>query len=50
MSKIFKLIFLSYLIINVVSISFADEKFFNKGLELFQKKNMKTQNLCLNEV
>ena len=38
MSKIFRLIFLSYLIINVASISFADENFFNKGLELFQKK------------
>jgi len=38
MSKIFRLIFLSYLIINVTSISFADKNFFNKGLELFQKK------------
>jgi len=38
MSKIFRLIFLSYLIINVASISFADENFFNKGLKLFQKK------------
>ena len=38
MSKIFRLIFLSYLTINVTSISFADENFFKQGLELFQKK------------
>ena len=39
MSKMFKLIFLSYLVINVLSFSFGDENFFNKGLELYKNKN-----------
>ena len=38
MTKIFKLISLLYLIINSLSISIADENFFNKGLKLFQDK------------
>ena len=39
MSRIFKFIFLSYLAINVSSISIADKDFFNKGLELFKNEN-----------
>ena len=39
MSKMIKLIFLSYLVINVSSFSFGDENFFNKGLELYKSKN-----------
>ena len=38
MTKIFKLISLLYLIINSLSISIADENFFNKGLKLFKEK------------
>ena len=38
MTKIFKLISLLYLIINSLSISIADENFFNKGLKLFKDK------------
>jgi hypothetical protein len=38
MTKIFKLISILYLIINSLSISIADENFFNKGLKLFQDK------------
>ena len=36
MMKIFKLIPLFYLIINIFCVSFADENFFNKGLKLFE--------------
>ncbi len=36
MMKIFKLIPLFYLIINIFCFSFADENFFNKGLKLFE--------------
>tara|TARA_Y100000996_G_C22085450_1_gene463487 strand:+ start:65 stop:505 length:441 start_codon:yes stop_codon:yes gene_type:complete len=36
MMKIFKLIPLFYLTINIFSVSFADENFFNKGLKLFE--------------
>ena len=39
MSKMIKLIFLSYLAINVSNFSFGDENFFNKGLELYKSKN-----------
>tara|TARA_B100001559_G_scaffold243155_1_gene206193 strand:- start:54 stop:494 length:441 start_codon:yes stop_codon:yes gene_type:complete len=39
MSRISKLIFLSFLVINVSSISIANENFFNKGLEFFKNKN-----------
>ena len=39
MYKIFKLIFLSYLAINVLSFSYGNENFFNKGLELYKNKN-----------
>ena len=39
MNKIFKLIFLSYLVINVLSFSYGDENFFNKGLEFYKNKN-----------
>ena len=39
MTKMIKLIFLSYLVINVLSFSFGDENFFNKGLELYKNKN-----------
>tara|TARA_B100000886_G_C20080322_1_gene349582 strand:- start:49 stop:486 length:438 start_codon:yes stop_codon:yes gene_type:complete len=34
--KIFKLIPLFYLTINIFCVSFADENFFNKGLKLFE--------------
>ena len=36
MMKIFKLIPLFYLTINIFCVSFADENFFNKGLKLFE--------------
>tara|TARA_B100000945_G_scaffold282939_1_gene251673 strand:- start:52 stop:492 length:441 start_codon:yes stop_codon:yes gene_type:complete len=36
MMKIFKLIPLFYLTINIFCFSFADENFFNKGLKLFE--------------
>ena len=36
MMKIFKLITLFYLTINIFCFSFADENFFNKGLKLFE--------------
>ncbi len=36
MMKILKLIPLFYLTINIFSVSFADENFFNKGLKLFE--------------
>ena len=36
MMKIFKLIQLFYLTINIFCFSFADENFFNKGLKLFE--------------
>ena len=39
MSKIFKFIFLSYLVINASNISISDENFFDKGLELYKNKN-----------
>jgi len=39
MSKMIKLILLSYLVINVSSFSFGDENYFNKGLELYKSKN-----------
>ena len=39
MSKMIKLIFLSYLVINVSSFSLGDENYFNKGLELYKSKN-----------
>ena len=38
MSKIFKFIFLSYLVINASNISISDENFFDKGLELYKNK------------
>ena len=38
MMKIFKLIPLFYLTINIFCVSFADENFFNKGLKLFKDK------------
>ena len=39
MSKIFKFIFLFYLVINASNISISDENFFDKGLELYKNKN-----------
>ena len=39
MSKMIKLILLSYLVINVLSFSYGDENFFNKGLEFYKNKN-----------
>ena len=39
MSKIFKFIFLSYLVINASNISISDENFFDKGLELYKNQN-----------
>ena len=39
MSKIFKFIFLSYLVINASNISISDENFFDKGLELYNNQN-----------
>tara|TARA_B100001029_G_scaffold138314_1_gene117491 strand:- start:231 stop:671 length:441 start_codon:yes stop_codon:yes gene_type:complete len=36
MMKIFKLIALFYLTINIFCVSFADENFFDKGLKLFE--------------
>ena len=38
MNKIFKLTFIIYLIINSLNISNSNEKFYNKGLKLFQEK------------
>ena len=39
MSKIFKFIFLFYLVINASNISISDENFFDKGLELYKNQN-----------
>ena len=39
MSKIFKFIFLFYLVINASNISISDENFFDKGLELYNNQN-----------
>ena len=39
MSKIFKFIFLSYLVINASNISISEENFFDKGLELYKNQN-----------
>ena len=39
MRKIFKFIFLSYLVINASNISISDENFFDKGLELYKNQN-----------
>ena len=38
MKKIFKITILFYLLINVFNFSLSDENFFNKGLELYNKK------------
>ena len=39
MRKVSKLILLFYLLLNVFSYSYAQENFFNKGLELYKDKN-----------
>ena len=39
MSKMFKFIFLFYLVINASNISISDENFFDKGLELYKNQN-----------
>ena len=39
MSKIFRFIFLFYLVINASNISISDENFFDKGLELYKNQN-----------
>ena len=39
MIKILKTTILFYFLINVLNLSLSDENFFNKGLELYKKKN-----------
>ena len=41
MIKIIKLIFFSFLLINISNISFSNENFFNKGYKLFNEKKYK---------
>ena len=50
MKKIFKITVFFYFLINVFNFSLGSENFFNKGLELYNKKNLKTLDLCLKEV
>jgi tetratricopeptide (TPR) repeat protein len=39
MNKIFQISLFFYVLINIFSISFGNETFFNKGLELYKNKN-----------
>ena len=41
MKKIFRFTLLIYLLINILSYSFGNEDFFNKGLELYNEKKYK---------
>ena len=41
MNKIFKLILFFYFLTNITSITLANEKFFNKGLELYNDEKYK---------
>ena len=50
MKKIFKITVIFYFLINVFNFSSGSENFFNKGLELYNKKNLKMLDLCLREV
>ena len=40
MRKIFKITVIFYFLINTFNFSLGSEKFFNKGLELFNKKKI----------
>ena len=40
MKKIFKITFIFYFLINVFNFSLSNENFFNKGLELYNKKKL----------